>query len=57
MSTPPSDATFPILQGKRLAFVGKLASMPKREAAQLARNHGAVVLENPDPSVHLIVIG
>ena len=45
------------LQGKRLAFVGKLASMAKREAAQLARQHGATVLEKPDASADLIVVG
>jgi len=46
-----------ILLGKRLAFVGKLASMAKRDAAQLARQHGATVLEKPDASAHLIVVG
>ncbi len=46
-----------ILQGKRLAFVGKLASMAKREAGQLARQHGAAVLEKPDVSADLIVVG
>jgi len=46
-----------ILHGKRLAFVGKLASMTKREAAQLVRRHGAVVVEKPDASVHLAVVG
>jgi len=46
-----------ILQGKRLAFVGKLASMTKREAVQLVRRHGAVVVEKPDASIHLAVVG
>ena len=46
-----------ILQGQRIAFVGKLASMARRDAAQLARQHGATVLEKPDPSAHLIVVG
>jgi tetratricopeptide (TPR) repeat protein len=46
-----------VLKGKRIAFVGKLASMAKREAARLARRHGAVVLEHPDASVHLAVVG
>jgi tetratricopeptide (TPR) repeat protein len=46
-----------ILQGKRVAFVGKLASMAKRDAAQLVRQHGATVLEKPDASAHLIVVG
>jgi len=46
-----------ILRGKRVVFVGKLASMAKREAAQLARRHGAVVLDKPDPQTHLAVVG
>jgi len=45
------------LEGKRVAFVGKLASMARRDAAQLARQHGATVLEKPDASAHLIVVG
>ena len=31
--------------------------MAKRDAAQLVRQHGATVLEKPDASAHLIVIG
>jgi len=46
-----------ILQDQRIAFVGKLASMARREAAQLVRQHGATVLEKPDASAHLIVVG
>ena len=45
------------LQGRRVALVGRFASMPKREAARLVRSHGAVVVEKPGPSVELIVIG
>ncbi len=46
-----------VLQDQRIAFVGKLASMAKRDAAQLVRQHGATVLEQPDASAHLIVVG
>lgn len=46
-----------ILQDRRIAFVGRLASMAKRDAGQLARQHGAVVLEKPDASANLIVVG
>ena len=46
-----------ILHDRRVAFVGKLASMARRDAAQLARQHGATVLEKPDASAHLIVVG
>jgi tetratricopeptide (TPR) repeat protein len=46
-----------LLQDQRIAFVGKLASMARRDAAQLARQHGATVLERPDASATLIVVG
>lgn len=46
-----------VLQDQRIAFVGKLASMARRDAAQLARQHGATVLDKPDASAHLIVVG
>jgi tetratricopeptide (TPR) repeat protein len=46
-----------MLQDQRIAFVGKLASMARRDAAQLAREHGATVLDKPDASVGLIVVG
>jgi len=45
------------LNGKAVALVGKLASMPRREAAQLVRRHGGSVVELPDPRVDLIVVG
>ncbi len=57
MSGTSSDEISEVLKGKRVAFVGKLASMSKREAARLARRHGAVVIEKPDASVHLVVLG
>jgi tetratricopeptide (TPR) repeat protein len=46
-----------ILEGKRVVFVGKLASMPKREAARLVRSYGGSVVDKPDASVHLMVVG
>ncbi|MHC4181379.1 MAG: MerR family transcriptional regulator, partial [Planctomycetota bacterium] len=50
MSTA-KEKTSEILKGKRIAFVGKLGSMSRREAAQLVRRHG------PDASVNLAVVG
>ena len=56
--TMSSDAeTSEILQGKRIVFVGKLAGMGRREAARLARRHGATVMDEPNASVHLAVVG
>jgi tetratricopeptide (TPR) repeat protein len=52
-----ADENYGILQDKRLAFVGKLASMSRRDAGQLARRHGATVVDRPDTSVHLVVVG
>ncbi|MDZ7618413.1 MAG: MerR family transcriptional regulator, partial [Patescibacteria group bacterium] len=46
-----------VLAGRRVVFVGKLASMARRDAAQLLRQHGAIVVDQPDPSVHLAVVG
>jgi tetratricopeptide (TPR) repeat protein len=46
-----------ILQDQRIAFVGKLASMARRDAAQLVRQRGATVLDKPDASASLIVVG
>ena len=54
---PTADNTAGILHEQRIAFVGKLASMAKRDAGQLVRQHGATVLEKPDASAHLIVVG
>jgi tetratricopeptide (TPR) repeat protein len=56
MSSSPDDSSA-ALHGQRVAFVGKLASMGRREAAQLVRQHGAVVLEEPDASADLVVVG
>ncbi len=56
MSTAKEE-TSEILKGQRIAFVGKLGSMSKRDAAQLARRHGAVVVEKPEASVNLAVVG
>jgi tetratricopeptide (TPR) repeat protein len=53
---PPSDPSA-ALQNRRLAFLGKLASMSRRDAGQLAKEHGATVLETPDGSVDLLVVG
>ncbi|MEA1951394.1 MAG: MerR family transcriptional regulator [Planctomycetota bacterium] len=46
-----------ILSDKRVCFVGRLASMSKRDAARLARDHGATVAEKPSTKADLIVVG
>ncbi|MEL7499362.1 MAG: MerR family transcriptional regulator [Planctomycetota bacterium] len=46
----------PILH-RRVAFVGKLGGVNRREAKSIVRRLGGVMLEKIDPSANLIVIG
>ncbi len=46
-----------ILQGKRIVFVGKLGALPRKEAMQLARDHGGNPLERLTGDVDLVIIG
>lgn len=58
MTTTASEpAADELLKGQRVVLVGKLAGMPKREAQQLVRRQGGTVLERPDPSATLLVVG
>ena len=52
-----SDTAEDALRGKRVALVGKLASMPRREAATLLRRHGATMLDRPEASADLVILG
>jgi tetratricopeptide (TPR) repeat protein len=45
------------LAGKRVALVGRLASMSRREAAQWLRSQQAVVLDKPDAAAQVILVG
>jgi DNA-binding transcriptional MerR regulator len=56
-SAAPDSFDVMELRDQQIAFVGKLASMSRRDAAQLARQQGATILEKPDASAHLIVVG
>jgi tetratricopeptide (TPR) repeat protein len=57
MSTAPDDPAPRRLEGCRVALVGKLAGMARREAARLLRRHGATLADRPDASVGLVVLG
>lgn len=46
-----------LLPGQRVALVGKLAGMSKREAQQLIREHGGLPQEKLDADVQLLVVG
>ena len=57
MANSPTNEPDGLLEGVRLAFVGRLASMSRREAAQLVRRHGAIVADKPSPLVRLVIVG
>lgn len=42
---------------RRIAFVGKLGSMNRREARELVRRHGGIMVDRVDETIDLIVIG
>jgi len=46
-----------LLAGMRVAIVGRLAGMPKRDAQQLIKQHGGVCADSADPTASLIVVG
>lgn len=46
-----------LLRGARVAIVGKLGGVSRRQAGQLVRHHGGQIVEVTDPSVSLIVVG
>ena len=45
------------LAGKRVAIVGKLAGMSRRDAQQLIREHGGVAVDVPVADVQIVVVG
>jgi tetratricopeptide (TPR) repeat protein len=45
------------IEGRRVAFVGKLGGMNRREARELVRRHGGIMVDRVDETVGLIVIG
>jgi tetratricopeptide (TPR) repeat protein len=57
MPTTEGLADSALLAGTRVAIVGRLAGMSKRDAQQLIRQHGGLCAEAADPSVSLIVVG
>jgi hypothetical protein len=57
LETQHADASQSPIAGRRVAFVGKLGSMNRREARDLVRRHGATMVEQVDETIDLIVIG
>jgi tetratricopeptide (TPR) repeat protein len=54
--TALAEVDSPRLRGHRVAFIGRLAGMPRREAIQLVRRHGGVCVD-VDASPSLVVQG
>ena len=60
MATAPRDcesSSGKRLSGERIALVGKLASMSRRDACQLIAGDGGVCVDEPDASATMIVLG
>ncbi len=56
MTTVPDQLTEPF-RGKRVAFVGKMGGITKKEARQMVRDQGGVPVDGTDSDLDLIVIG
>lgn len=52
-----TDSGSETIADRRIAFVGKLGGMNRREARDLVRSHGGTMVERVDQTVDLIVIG
>jgi len=52
-----ADTDTASLAGMRVAIVGRLAGMSKRDAQQLIKQHGGLCAESADPTAGLIVVG
>jgi tetratricopeptide (TPR) repeat protein len=55
--SPTDEKASPLLAGLRVALVGKLAGMSRRDAQQLIRAHGGTAVDGPDAAADLIVVG
>ena len=55
MANEPSTSELQSLRGQRVALVGKLAGMSKRDAQQLIRRHGGIPQEAADASASMVI--
>jgi tetratricopeptide (TPR) repeat protein len=51
------DTDTALLAGARVAIVGRLAGMSRRDAQQLIKQHGGLCVESADPTAGLIIVG
>ncbi len=56
-SNTVNDSAALVLEAKRVAFIGKLGGLTKREAHALVRRHGGVPVDRRDGRLDLVVIG
>ncbi len=56
METTDNSTKSPF-DGKRVAFVGKLGGLNRREAARLIREHGGIPVEQSSATVDCIIVG
>ena len=52
-----SNVSSSLLSGKRIAFLGKLGGMNRREAIALARLHGGTAVDRRHSEIDLIILG
>lgn len=57
VSEPTIEQRESAIAGRRVMLVGKLASMPRREAEELIRAHGGVPVDRANEAADLIVVG
>lgn len=55
--TEPSPSQFLNLQARRIALLGKLGSMNRKEARDAIRNAGGILVDKMDDTVDLVVMG
>lgn len=55
--TPKSPADGDSIVGMRVAFVGKLGGLNRREARKFVREQGGVMVDSPSSQANLVVIG
>jgi tetratricopeptide (TPR) repeat protein len=46
-----------LLDGRRVALVGKLSGMPRRQAEELVRQHGGTIVAHLDADTELVIVG
>ena len=56
MSLEATEHVEQSLEGRRIALVGKLSGMSRREVEQLVRDRGGQIVPRIDADTHLVVV-